>query len=83
MRLNHYLHGPDVAMLGRIYAIAHKPIFIGEYGHNSLDEGLLTTAVPVASAAERAHLRGARWRGGAVCRGTQKALSAGVVRSAP
>jgi hypothetical protein len=53
MSLNHYRHGPDVAMLGRIYAIAQKPIFIGEYGHNSLDEGLLTTAVPVASAAER------------------------------
>ena len=53
MSLNHYRHGPDVAMLERLYAIAQKPIFIGEYGHNSLDEGLLTTAVPVASAAER------------------------------
>jgi hypothetical protein len=53
MSLNHYRHGPDVAMLERIYAIAHKPIFIGEYGHNSLDEGLLTAAVPVASAADR------------------------------
>jgi hypothetical protein len=53
MSLNHYRHGPDVPMLERLYAIAHKPIFIGEYGHNSLDEGLLTTAVPVASASER------------------------------
>jgi hypothetical protein len=53
MRLNHYRHGPDVAMLERIYAIAHKPLFIGEYGHNSLDEGLLTAAVPVASESER------------------------------
>jgi hypothetical protein len=53
MSLNHYRHGPDVAMLERVYAIAQKPIFIGEYGHNSLEEGLLTTAVPVASASER------------------------------
>jgi hypothetical protein len=53
MSLNHYRHGPDVAMLERIYAIAQKPILIGEYGHNSLEEGLLTTAVPVASASER------------------------------
>jgi hypothetical protein len=53
MSLNHYRHGPDVAMLGRIFAVAKKPIFIGEYGHNSLDEGLLTTAVPVTSESER------------------------------
>jgi hypothetical protein len=51
--LNHYRHGPDVPMLERIYAIAQKPLFIGEYGHNSLDEGLLTTAVPVANTSER------------------------------
>jgi hypothetical protein len=51
--LNHYRHGPNGALLERLYAIAQKPLFIGEYGHNSLDEGLLTTAVPVASAAER------------------------------
>jgi hypothetical protein len=53
MSLNHYRHGPDVAMLERIYALTQKPIFIGEYGHNSLEQGLLTTAVPVASASER------------------------------
>jgi hypothetical protein len=53
MSLNHYRHGPDVAMLGRLYAMVQKPIFIGEYGQNSLDAGLLTTAVPVTNAAER------------------------------
>jgi Beta-galactosidase len=51
--LNHYRHGPDVAMLERIHAMAQKPLFIGEYGHNSLDEGLLTAAVPVANESER------------------------------
>ena len=53
MSLNHYRLGPEVDVLERIYAIAKKPLFIGEYGHNSLDEGLLTAAVPVASEAER------------------------------
>jgi Beta-galactosidase len=53
MSLNHYRRGPEAAVLQRIYAIAKKPLFIGEYGHNSLDEGLLTAAVPVASEAER------------------------------
>jgi hypothetical protein len=53
MSLNHYRRGPDAAMLERIYAMAQKPLFIGEYGHNSLDEGLLTAAVPVASESER------------------------------
>jgi hypothetical protein len=28
--LNHYRHCPDVPMLERIYAIAQKPLFIGE-----------------------------------------------------
>jgi hypothetical protein len=53
MSLNHYRPGPDLAMLERVYAAAQTPLFIGEYGHNSLDEGLLTAAVPVAGASER------------------------------
>jgi hypothetical protein len=51
--LNHYRHGPDREEFDRLYAIAQKPFIIGEYGHNSLDEGLLTAAVPVADQEER------------------------------
>jgi len=38
----------------RYYELARKPFLIGEYGHNSLDTGHLTAAVPVASRRERA-----------------------------
>lgn len=50
---NHYEHLPDRALFDRINARIDKPLFIGEYGHNSLDDGLLTMFVPVADQRER------------------------------
>jgi hypothetical protein len=50
---NYYAIGPDRAMFERIYELTKKPLFIGEYGHNSRDDGLLTTAVPVKDQQER------------------------------
>lgn len=42
----------------RYQEIANRPFFIGEYGHNSLDHGHLTAAVPVADQ----HARGVGYR---------------------
>jgi len=50
---NHYDEEPWPEEFGKYYAIAKKPFMIGEYGFNSLDDGLLTTAVPVANREER------------------------------
>ena len=50
---NHYSCSLDRAEFDRLQAIANKPFLIGEYGFNSLDTGLLTTAVPVRNRAER------------------------------
>jgi len=38
----------------RYQEAARRPFFVGEYGHNSLDTGLLTAAVPVADQRARA-----------------------------
>ena len=50
---NIYEERPDPKECARWHALTGKPLFIGEYGFNSLDDGLLTTAVPVASREER------------------------------
>ena len=50
---NHYAFSIDRAEYDRLQAIAKKPFLIGEYGFNSMDLGLLTTAVPVRDRAER------------------------------
>lgn len=50
---NIYDIGPDPEEFDRLYAITRKPVLIGEYGFNSLDQGLLQSAVPVADQAER------------------------------
>ncbi len=50
---NHYQYGPNREEFDRLFAIAGKPFIIGEYGFNSMDEGLLTAAVPVADQEER------------------------------
>ncbi len=50
---NHYDEEPTREEFDRYYALAKKPFLIGEYGFNSLDDGLLTAAVPVASREER------------------------------
>lgn len=51
---NHYDVDPGEGEFGRYYAIAKKPFMIGEYGHNSVDTGLLSASVPVADQAARA-----------------------------
>ena len=50
---NHYDVGAWKDEFDRYYSIAKKPFLIGEYGFNSLDAGLLNTAVPVANQRER------------------------------
>jgi len=50
---NHYDLSPSREEYDRYYEIARKPFLIGEYGFNSLDAGLLTTAVPVADQKDR------------------------------
>ena len=56
---NHYDIEAWRGEFDRYYEIARKPFFIGEYGHNSLDRGLLTAAVPVAD--QRARAAGYRY----------------------
>ncbi|MEK7476651.1 MAG: hypothetical protein AAB152_13605 [Candidatus Coatesbacteria bacterium] len=56
---NHYDIEPWRGEFDRYFALARKPCFIGEYGHNSLDRGLLTAAVPVAD--QRARAAGYRY----------------------
>jgi hypothetical protein len=51
---NHYDLEAWRGEFDRYFALAKKPFFIGEYGHNSLDRGLLTAAVPVADQRARA-----------------------------
>jgi len=51
---NHYDEEPWREEFDRYQRLARKPFLIGEYGFNSLDDGLLTTAVPVANREERA-----------------------------
>ncbi len=50
---NNYDYGPRAEEFNGLYELAQKPFIIGEYGFNSLDEGLLAAAVPVADQAER------------------------------
>lgn len=50
---NHYAFSIDRDEFDRLQAIARKPFMIGEYGFNSMDNGLLTTAVPVRDRGER------------------------------
>jgi hypothetical protein len=50
---NHYDVGAWKDEFDRYFTIARKPFLIGEYGFNSLDAGLLNTAVPVANQKER------------------------------
>lgn len=45
---NQYEVGPGAGEFNRHFEIAQKPFLIGEYGHNSLDTGLLSASVPVA-----------------------------------
>jgi len=54
--LNHYSYVPDRMEFDRYFAIGRKPMLIGEYGHNTLESGALTTAIPVNSNAERGRL---------------------------
>jgi agarase len=56
---NHYDIEAWQGEFDRYFDIAKKPFFIGEYGHNSLDRGLLTAAVPVAD--QRARAAGYRY----------------------
>ena len=51
---NHYDIEAWRGEFDRYYALARKPFFIGEYGHNSMDTGLLTAAVPVRDQRARA-----------------------------
>jgi len=51
---NHYDIEAWRGEFDRYYDLAKKPFFIGEYGHNSLDRGLLTAAVPVKDQRARA-----------------------------
>lgn len=46
-------------LFDRYYSLAGKPFLIGEYGFNSLDNGTMTAAVPVANEEERG--TGYRW----------------------
>lgn len=50
---NEYSERPEAEHYDKWYAMTGKPMLIGEYGFNSLDDGLLTTAVPVANREER------------------------------
>ncbi len=50
---NNYDYGPREEEFSWLYGIAQKPFIIGEYGFNSMDEGLLASAVPVADQMER------------------------------
>ncbi len=51
---NHYEVVPKVGEFDKLAAKIDKPFLIGEYSHNSLDTGLLTTAVPVRDQRDRA-----------------------------
>lgn len=50
---NQYSERPEPEEYDKWYELTGKPFLIGEYGFNSLDDGLLTTAVPVANRKER------------------------------
>jgi hypothetical protein len=50
---NVYAYSPDRAEFDRLQALARRPFMVGEYGFNSLDDGLLSVAVPVRNRRER------------------------------
>jgi len=52
--INYYAHELPRETFDKYYAKTGKPMLIGEYGFDSVDEGLLTAAVTVANQEERA-----------------------------
>lgn len=51
---NEYETAPDPERFAIYYKLINKPFIVGEFGHNSLDTGNLTCAVPVQTQKDRA-----------------------------